>query len=382
MIKKIIRAAQNNKRIIIYGDADLDGVVATIILKETIETLNPKYKQSDLTIYFPDRENDGYGITLSGLDYLKRYAPAEFFALDCGISNFKELNIAKKLGFSVGIIDHHQILGKLPKADAIVDLFRPRETYPFKYFSTAGLVYKLIRPILNESQIKWQPEKFLDLVALATIADMMPQVGENSELIKQGLEAFKYSSRPGLKILKEITKVVDDDLGDICQKIMAPLNSSERIGHLTETYILLTTQSQREARMIAKGLIEKNKIKKRHIQEILEEIEIRIANQNSPIIYEASSNWPTVMIGVVASKLCQRYKKPVFLFKSGKTEIVGSCRPPKGFDGVKAMASCKKLFITYGGHPLACGCRLKNKNFQKARTALEKYFLKTKPKIV
>jgi len=378
--KKIIKAACDKKRIIVYADADLDGVAAAVIFKETIEILNPKYKKSDLKIYFPDRENDGYGITLTALEYLKKYAPAEFFALDCGISNIKEVGVANKLGFSVGIMDHHQILGgKLPKADAIVDLYRKGEIYPFKHFSTAGLVYKIVKPILNESGLKWEPERFLELVALATIADMMPLESENKDLVDQGLAAFKYTKRYGLKALREITKVIDDDPMELGQKIIAPLNSSSRIGILTETYVLFTTGSFREARMTAYNLIAEHKEKKRKTQEILEEVEIKIAGKDSPIIFEGGRNWPSVIIGVVASKICNRYKKPTFLFKFGKEESVGSCRPPKGYDGVKAMASCKKLFITYGGHALACGCRIKNKNFEKIRAALEKYFLKTKP---
>jgi single-stranded-DNA-specific exonuclease len=381
LAKKIIEATEKKTPIVIFADADLDGVSSAIILKETLEILNPKYKKSGIKVYFPNREKDGYGITPSALDILKKYAPAEFFALDCGISNVKEVLIANKLGFSVSIIDHHQILNdEIPKADVVVDLLQPNETYPFKIFSAAGLVYKLMRSILNDSLISWEPDRFLELVALATLADMMPVEGENKYMIDQGLNALKYTKRNGLKALKDVTKLIDDDVADVFQKIIAPLNSADRVGHLTETYMLLTSESRRGAVMIARDLIKQNLEKKKRVREIVEEVEDRIADKNNLIVFEGDKDWPTIMIGVVASKICHKYKKPAFLFKIGKDESVGSVRPPKGSDGVKAMASCKSLFIGYGGHALACGCRIKNSNMEKARVALEKYFLINPPK--
>lgn len=380
LAQKIIQTAQKEEQIVIFADADLDGVSAAVILKETFEVLNPRYKKEGIKVYFPNREKDGYGITISALDILKKFAPAQFFSLDCGISNVKEVAEAKKLGFSVAIIDHHQILdNKLPKADVVVDLFQPNETYPFKAFSTAGLVYKLVKPILNDSLLPWEPDSFLELVALATISDMMLVEDENKIMIDQGLNALKYTKRNGLKALKDVTKLIDDDTTEVSQKIIAPLNSADRAGHLTETYILLISESRREAVLLARELVKQNLEKKRRVQEIVEEVEEKIADKNNIIVFEGDKNWPTIMIGVVASKICNRYKKPVFLFKIGKDDNVGSVRPPKGCDGVKAMASCKNLFMGYGGHPLACGCRIKNNNMEKARIALEKYFLINPP---
>ncbi|MDD5221454.1 MAG: DHHA1 domain-containing protein [Candidatus Pacebacteria bacterium] len=377
LAQKIIQTAQKKEPVVIFADADLDGISAAVILKETLEILNPGYKKKGIKIYFPNREKDGYGITISALEILKKYAPAQFFALDCGISNIKEVEIAKKLGFSVSIIDHHQILdGKLPKADVVVDLLQKNETYPFKSFCTAGLMYRLMKPILDSSLLKWEPERFLELVALATIADMMPLEDENKIMVDQGLNALKYTKRTGLKALKDVTKLIDDDSTEVSQKIIAPLNSAEKSGHLTETYILLTSESRREAIVLSRALIKQNLEKKKRVQEIVGEVEERIADKNNIIVFEGDRNWPTIMIGVVASKICNRYKKPVFLFKIGKDESVGSVRPPRGCDGVKAMASCKSLFLGYGGHALACGCRIKNSNMEKARVALEKYFIK------
>ncbi len=377
LAQKIIQTVSKKEPIVIFADADLDGVSAAVILKETFEILNPEYRKKGIKVYFPNREKDGYGITVSALEILKKYAPAQFFALDCGVSNIREVAIAKKLGFSVSVIDHHQILDdKLPKADVVIDLLQKNETYPFKTFCTAGLMYKLVKPILNDSLLSWEPDRFLELVALATVADMMPVEDENKIMIDQGLNALKYTKRNGLKALKDVTKLIDDEVTEVSQKIIAPLNSAERSGHLTETYILLTSQSRREAVVLARALVKQNLEKKKRVREIVEEVEEKIKDKNNIIVFEGDRNWSTIMIGVVASKICNRYKKPVFLFKIGKEESVGSVRPPKGCDGVKAMASCKSLFLGYGGHALACGCRIKNSNMEKARIALEKYFIK------
>jgi single-stranded-DNA-specific exonuclease len=376
--KKIIETAKNHERVIIYADADLDGVASAIILKETLEILNPKYLKKNLKVYFPDRENEGYGITISALNFFQEFAPANFFALDCGITNFDEIELAKKKGFFVIVIDHHQVLEKLPKADLIINPKQPEDKYPFKQFSSAGLVYKLAKFVLNQNQIQWKPERFLELVALATLADQMPLVEENKELVKQGLLAFKYTSRLGLQLLKEITHFVEDDSIELFQKIIAPLNSSERIDHLTQTYLLLTTNSKKVAEILAKDLVKKTQEKKRRIQEIIEEIEGRIKEKNLPIIYEGDPSWPLVLIGIVASKICHKYKKPTFLFKLTKDEAICSARLPANIDGVKAMASCKYLLKNYGGHPPACGGRLKRENFEEFKKCLIDYFTNLK----
>ncbi len=372
--REMIDAAKNGKRIILYGDADLDGVSSVIIVKEALEILNKSYKKKNLEVYFPDRENDGYGITIPALNFLKKFSPGLFIALDCGISNFKEIEIAKRAGFFVIVVDHHKPLAKLPKADLIVNPHQKTDRVLFKQFSAAGIAYKLARHALIENQSLWKPESFLELAALATLADQMPSVGENKIIIDQGLKAFARTDRIGLKALKETTNYIDGDSLDLFQKILSPLNSSDRIRNITETYILLTTGSKRTAKILSKDLFGRSQTKKIRIQEIFEEVEGKIYLKDSPIIFEGDKNWPTVMIGVVASRICQKYRKPVFLFKITEKEAVCSARLPKDIDGVKAFDRCKKLLESYGGHPPACGCRLKPVNFKKFEECLIKYF--------
>lgn len=374
----ILNASQNNERFILYGDADLDGIASVIIMKETIELLNKNYKKrGQIIVYFPDRENDGYGITLKAIKKLKKFAPAVFIALDCGITNFNEVEELKKDKFCPLIVDHHKVIGKLPKAEAIVDPKQKGENYPFRNFSAAGVTYKISQYILEGSYQVWSPDSFLELVALATLADQMPQEDENKTLIEQGLAALKYTKRVGILALKKVTGYQEDFPSDLYQKIIAPLNSSERIGDLTQSYILLTTKSKKEAESLARKMYQKSLEKKEKIQEMLEEVEKRIQG-NEVIIYEGDKSWLTVMIGIVASRICQKYKKPTFLFKYTDKEAICSARLPKGFDGVKAMEHCKDLLISFGGHAPACGCRLKKENLDKFKNCLIDYFLKQK----
>ncbi|MBZ9578376.1 DHH family phosphoesterase, partial [Patescibacteria group bacterium] len=173
--KRILKAIKNKEKIILYGDADLDGTTSVIVLKEAIKTLGGKIE----TIYFPDREKEGYGISKEALYYLKERAPALLIALDCGISNFKEILLAKKFGFEVIVIDHHEILDKLPDAEIVVDPKQKGDKSPLKYLATVGITYKLSELLFSNKMDDQIKKNFLELVALGTIADVMPRKDEN-----------------------------------------------------------------------------------------------------------------------------------------------------------------------------------------------------------
>lgn len=367
---RILKAVVDKEKIIVYGDADLDGVASVIILEEAIKELGGKIG----AVYFPDRENEGYGINEDALNFLKNKAPALFVSLDCGIGNFKEVKIAKKMGFEVLIIDHHKILERLPDASIIVDPRQESDKYPFKELASAGIIYKLIKLMLKEVG-KWeQPERFLELVALATLADMMVLEDENEKLVRAGILALNYTKRPGLQALLNLT---GSGIEEAEKKIVPPLNSGAPKDHLNEIYLLLTETDFNKARELAAVLIERNRKRKDEIKrifgEVIEKVEV---GEDSPIIFEGDSFWSLVLLGPVASRVCQKYKKPVFLFKKGRKESPGAVRMPEGLDGVKAMMYCRKLLETYGGHPPAAGFRIKNENLEKFKECLIKYFQK------
>ena len=382
---RILKAIANKEKIIIYGDADLDGVASVLILEEAIKSLGGKIE----TVYFPDRENEGYGITESALKSLAKVAPALFITVDCGIGNFKEIKMANKMGFEVLIVDHHKILGELPEASIIVDPRQKSDKYPFKELAAAGIVYKLAKLMLQEVG-KWppttnsigvgaqdQPEKFLEIAALATLADMMLLEDDNEKLVKAGISALNYTQRPGLRVLIELTDCSGQiDIETAKRKIIPPLNSGGPTkNHLNEIYLLLTEANLDRAKKIVKTLIEKNRKRKEEIKRIFREVEDRVEiSQDLPLVFEGDSDWPLVLLGPVASRILQKYKKPVFLFKKGNKESPGAVRTPEGCDGVKAMEACKELLGTFGGHPPAAGFRLKNQNLEKFKECLTKYF--------
>ncbi len=361
--KRILKAVKSKEKIVIYGDSDLDGVTSVIILKECIRNLGGE----TTAVYFADRERDGYGITEKGLFYLKKYSPALFLALDCGIGNFEEIKIAKKLGFEVIVIDHHEILDKLPSASIIVDPKQKGDKYPFKYFAAVGIVFRLTKILLGEKMTEALKNNFLELVALATIADMMPRVEDNEQMIIEGLGSLKSSWRPGIQALFELEPEIN--------KVNSILNIRDVEKGLPAAFRLLTSTDRKEAEKLAKKLLEKGAEKREKIREIIEEVEEKITGkEKEPIIFEGKENWELIYLGIVDSILSQKTQKPVFLYKKGKEESQGSIRAPSGFNTVQAMKKCSENLITYGGHPQASGFKINNKHLEQFKECLSNYF--------
>lgn len=366
--ERIFKAIKNKERIILYGDADLDGATSVIILEETIKNLGGNIS----AIYFPDREKEGYGITKNGLDYLKKFKPALLIALDCGIGNFKEIKLAKKMKFRVIVIDHHKILDKLPEADIIVDPKQKGDKYPFKELATAGIVFKLSELLLKEKMSQSLRKNFLELVALATIADMMPKVNDNKLFIEEGLGYMESSWRPGIKILFEADFLKNFNLYEKVSKIISMLNVRDVENKIPTSFLILTTSSSQKLAKMIQGLREKNELRKERVKEITQELEERIFKSKELIIFEGDSLWEYPLISSVASIACRDFGKPTFIFKKLKEESQGTVRVPSNIDSVSLMGKCKKYLITYGGHAKASGFRIKNENLEKFKSCLIK----------
>jgi len=371
--ERIKKAVKRKEKIILYGDADLDGVASVIILKEAIKNLSGPTRSGYLisAVYFPDREVEGYGISEKGLNYLKKIAPALLIALDCGIGNFKEVKIANKFGFEVIIIDHHEVLDELPKASLIVDPKQRGDKYPFKELANAGLSFKLSELLLKGNLTENLRKNFLELVAIATIADMMPREDENKIFIEEGLKSIENSWRPGIRTLFE-EKTFNSylNLNQKISKIISILNIRDVENNFPASFRLLTSPDLEESKKIISRLIEKREIRKQKIIEIIQEIEERIQKGSNPIIFEGDSSWDFTLISSVASIICQRYQKPTFIYKILKDESQGTVRVPAGINSVALMKKCSKYPITYGGHPLASGFRIKNENLEKFKNCL------------
>ena len=366
--ERILEAVKNKERIIVYGDADLDGVTAVIICKESIENLGGKVA----ALYFPDRETEGYGITKTALEKLKNLCPALIVAVDLGIGNFEEVRIAKKLGFSVVIVDHHEILDGLPQADIVVDPKQPGDEYPFKYFCAAGLAFKLSEMLFKRKMSKNLRESFLELAALATLADMMPREDENRYLIDQGLKNIENSFRPGLRAFFK-TDVIDaeqDNFNRRLGKIISVLNIRDVRQGIPAAFHLLTVGSLAEAKELILDFMKINQERREKIRLVTGDIELGILHKDEPIIFEGSREWETSLLGTIASIICQKYQKPTFIFKMLKDDCQGTVRSTDEIDSVVLMKKCKDLLITYGGHPKASGFRVKNENLEEFKACL------------
>jgi len=200
--KRIIKAVKNKERIVIYGDSDLDGAASVIILEETIKNLGG----AAACIYFPDRETEGYGLNKKALSFLKKFSPGLLVMVDCGISNFEEIELAEKIGFETVVVDHHEVLEKLPKASIIVDPKQKGDKYPFKLFAAAGIVFKLSQEALGKKMTESVEQNFLELAALATIADMMPQKADNLDITEKGSKMIPRDINVLLKLLMDLPR--------------------------------------------------------------------------------------------------------------------------------------------------------------------------------
>ncbi|MFH1401746.1 MAG: DHH family phosphoesterase [Parcubacteria group bacterium] len=367
--ERIKKAIKNKERIILYADADLDGSASVIILQESIKNLGGRVA----AVYFPNREVEGYGISKDGLARLKNFSPALLITLDCGIGNVKEVLLAKKMGFFVMIIDHHEILEKIPKAEIVVDP-KQKGDRSFKGFANAGIVFKLSEILLGKLMIENLRKNFLELTALATVADMMPRIEENQIFISEGLKYLDDSWRPGILAFFEILTFENcPTLGQKVQKIISVLNSRDAENKMPVSFRVLTNNSLEESKILIKNLLAKSEQRREKIKEISEIIRKKISDEGS-IIFEGQASWDAELISPVASILCQETKKPVFIYKRLKNESMGTVRTPEGVNSVVLMKKCKKLLIAFGGHALASGFRIKNENLEKFKKCLIKNF--------
>jgi len=366
--ERIKQAVQKKERIILYGDSDLDGISSVVILEEAIKSLGGNVD----SVFFPDREKDGYGINLKALKMLKEKTPALFITLDLGISNVKEVELANKMGLEVIIIDHHETLVGIPKASIIVDPKQESDSYPFKGLANVGITFNLCEELLgNKISINLR-NSFLELTALGTIADMVPQIEQNQKIIEEGLRSLRTTFRPALQAFSDILGFDGSLL-----KIISALNAAESTDFQNESYKLLTSSDIVECKEIVQRLINKNKDKQQQVQNVIQEIERRILQKpDEKIIFEGDPAWKLTLAGSVSSILCNKYQKPVFIFKKGDKESCGSVRSPKGTNSVEAMKTCSDFLLTYGGHAQASGFRVKNENLIKFKSCLNNYFSK------
>ena len=359
-VSRVYKAVLAREKIAVYGDFDVDGVTAIVILVEGLSRLG-----AEVITYIPDRVKEGHGLKTSALEKLRALGTNLIITVDCGVTDIKEVKQAQDMRMDMIITDHHMPLKSVPKAVAVVDPKRKDSAYPFANLAGAGVVFKLLQALFHkDSREKWLTRS-LDLVVLATVTDLVSLLGENRYLVKEGLKQLNSSSRVGIQELVRSAglKLGELDAKDISWVLGPRLNAAGRMNDATTSYQLLTTQSPEEARLLALELGKKNDERQKLTSEVLSRAKEKLAARSHlPLLIEGDESYSIGVIGLVASKLVDEFYKPAIIISLGPESGQGSCRSIAEFDVVSALAECHDLLTAYGGHPAAAGFTVPRRN--------------------
>lgn len=354
LVERIKVAIENNEKICIYGDYDVDGITSITIMYKFLTELG-----ADVTYYLPDRLIEGYGVNNKALDEIKSRGCKLVITVDCGITAVEETEYAKSIGLDMCITDHHECSDVLPKTIAIVNPKRKDDTSSFKMHAGVGVAFKCLMAIAKAFDL---PEKsylkYLDIVAIGTISDIVPLVDENRIISKYGLEKMKKTENIGLKALLEIISFKEIDSTMVSFGVAPRINACGRMGKAGVAVELLLEQDEIKAKETAKKLdalnVKRQEVEKEIFESAISEIEKnRLDEKKSIVLY--NENWHNGVIGIVASRLVNLYYKPVILLTKEQGVIRGSGRCQVGISLYDALTSCKDLLIQFGGHELAAG---------------------------
>ncbi|HKI77800.1 MAG TPA: single-stranded-DNA-specific exonuclease RecJ [Ignavibacteriaceae bacterium] len=353
---RVIEALTNNEPICVYGDYDVDGTCSTALLYLFLKELG-----ANVEYYIPKRLTDGYGLSTSGIDYVKSRNISLLISIDCGITAVEETKYAKDLGIDLIICDHHQPKEQIPEAFAVLDPLKPNCKYPFKYLSGAGVGFKLAQGVSERIGKRDLPLQYLDLVALAGAADIVPLVDENRVLVKEGLELVNNNPRPGIAALIEISGMVPGNLssGQIVFTIAPRINAAGRLGDAERSVELFITRDPAEAKELAKILESENHQRRKIDEDTLGEALNIIENSldldiDIPIILH-HENWHPGVIGIVASRLVEKFYRPTIMLTTIDGVAKGSARSISNFNIYEALEKCQDVLIHFGGHKAAAG---------------------------
>lgn len=378
-VNLIEETIKNQEKILIYGDYDVDGITATSLLY-----LYLKSRRSSVSYYIPDRLEEGYGLNEEAINWAYRQGYKLIITVDCGISSAYEAGIAKSLGLNIIITDHHTPPEKLPDVAAIINPKVKDSGYPFLDLAGVGVAWKLAQALEINSRV-WNNgqdvilDEYLDLVSLGTVADVVPLIGENRIIVSLGLKNIAASQRPGIKALLFVTGL-ENKLVSSGQVgfILAPrLNAVGRLAKASLAVKLLTGLEYRECLFQANELEQMNSRRQEVEGDILEEalrmIEERVNLADNFVIVLASENWHPGVIGIVSSRLVEKYYRPVVLLAIEGDTAKGSARSIEEFDIYQAFRHCQELLMQFGGHKMAAGIKLKKENIQPFQKTINNY---------
>jgi single-stranded-DNA-specific exonuclease len=375
-VLRIERAIQNNENIMIFGDYDVDGTTAVSLVSSYLKS----YYQNIAT-YIPDRYDEGYGISYKGIDFAHDNNITLIIALDCGIKSIDHVAFAKQKDIDFIICDHHMPGTILPDAVAILDPKRDDCNYPYKELCGCGVGFKLIQALSqNRNQTIEDLLPFLDLVATAIAADIVPITGENRILAKFGLEVINANPRPGIQALIYNVKKKTLTITDVVFIIAPRINAAGRIKHGNYAVELLTEFNFEQAIEFASQIEIFNVDRKNLDSQITQEALIQIENNNekekfTTVVYQ--ENWHKGVIGIVASRLIETHYRPTIVFTKSGDKLAASARSVKGFDLYGALESSAQHLLQFGGHKYAAGMTLKEENYQAFKNAFENVVAQT-----
>lgn len=370
-VKRIVKAIENKEKIMIYGDYDADGITSITVLKKYLNEIGLKTGE-----YIPNRLNEGYGLNKDAISKIYNDGYRLMITVDCGISGLEEVEYANSLGIEIIITDHHEPAEKLPEAIAVIDAKRKDNKYPFNQLAGVGVVFKLIQAISTELKLEEKEYlKYLDLVCIGTISDIVPLVDENRVIAKLGLKLIEKTKNIGLKTLLNIADLKKIDSTAISFGVAPRINACGRMGFQEEALQLFLTEDSGEATKIAKRLVQFNQERQAKEKQIFEEVieKIEKDNKDKKCIVLAEENWHHGIIGIVASKITEIYYKPSILICLEGDKGKGSGRSIPGFDLYTALTKCSDYIEKFGGHSMAIGITIKKENFEKLKEAIEKY---------
>ena len=370
-INRLLKAIENNQKIIIYGDYDADGITSTTVLKLFLEE-----RGMDVSTYIPNRLNEGYGLNKGAIKEIYDDGFRLMVTVDCGISGIEEVEYANSLGIEMIITDHHEPAESLPNAIAVVDAKRKDNEYPFNQLAGVGVVFKVIQALsmrlgLDEKEYL----KYLDIVCIGTISDIVPLVDENRVIAKLGLKLVAQTRNIGLRALIEIIGFKNIDSSSVSFGIAPRINACGRMGNEKLALDLFLCKDKNEAKKLAVKLNEYN-IERQSIEKQMYDEAVKIIDENEKdkaCIIVGKEGWHHGIIGIVSSKITEMYFKPSILICFEGNEGKGSGRSIPGFDLHEALMNCKQYLKKFGGHAMAVGVTVDKSEFGKFKSELEEY---------
>jgi single-stranded-DNA-specific exonuclease len=373
---RLADALRGGERIVVFGDYDVDGVSGAAELLLFFRELGV-----EAGLYVPSRLREGYGLNEGAVRQLAREGARVLVTVDCGTANVRELALAQQLGLDVIVCDHHHAPAERPPACAVLNPQRRDCTFPFKGLSGAGVVFYLLmglRMELRERGVTRLPDlrRYLDLVALGTVADVVPLVEENRVFVRYGLRELERTRRPGVAALRQITATAGATVQAVGFRLAPVLNAGGRLADARRSVELLTTESTVQARDAAARLWEENRerreIERRMVEEAVAMIEADGQWRRRASIVVGSPAWHPGVVGIVAARLVERYYRPAFVFAVGDTLARGSARSIPGLHLVEALADCREMLASFGGHRAAAGASLRAEDLGRFAGAFER----------